>query len=734
MTSPASRTDSAADTQADASPEAPLIQIARESAPVSILALMMFLVPAVGVPNELMLQDTLKSAIVAHGVLIAALVFFWQRRSGNDPLRWHGVVWLPIVLMLYALGSMVWSHTYLAGVEAIRWFLFSLLVWIGLNSITRRNFPLLLWGIHGGAMVASVWAALQFWFDWSLFPQGPQPGSTFYNRNFFAEFAVCAVPFSVLLLVSQRNIFRLTLVTIGLCISLTALMMTGTRSSLIALWVQLPVIAVVLIKHWRSFAWTDWTRGHRQLVVMIMVVAVGGLGQIQSSNSKIIAENFGETALQRAVLRTLSVVRSAEYTEGSFSIRSLMWKATARMAIANPLAGVGAGAWEVEIPLYQRVGTFRETDYYAHNEYLQLLSEYGGVVGGLFLAVLLAYVLMAADGMRKARTDTFGDAPVRAIALCSLCALLFVCNAGFPLHLAATGAQFALTLAILAGSDARIGLQGSFYESRRLLNSGGRNLALFVLMLCFALAVVVTWQAAMVEYKLTRTLLYLTAPKERSQATLFEMNDRKQELLRDVRDAIGIHAHYRKLTPVVADHLARQGDWANAVWIWETAAASRPNVAAFWFNLSTGYLRLERYAECEAALAHLVALQPNAPGSRALEVLLLSRTGQIARATQMLQNAFKEDVLDYDLVQAGFTVGYESRNWKLAIQSQELRIATWIQDAPDAYFKLGHIYTEPESFDTDRAQAAYSAGFRATPEEKKQSFRHQVPVQFRDKL
>ena len=64
--------------------------------------------------------------------------------------------------------------------------------------------------------------------------------------------------------------------------------------------------------------------------------------------------------------------------------------------IGGVAVAVGAGAWEVRIPLYQRTDTTLETDYYVHNEFLQLLSEYGLVVGGLALAFLLAYLLQAA--------------------------------------------------------------------------------------------------------------------------------------------------------------------------------------------------------------------------------------------------------------------------------------------------------------------------------------------------
>ncbi len=103
----------------------------------AILALIMFLAPALGVPHEQMLQDTLKSIIVSFGALGAALLFFWRAQQ-RDALRWHAVIVLPVLLMAYALGSMAWSHTYLAGVEAIRWFLFALAAVAGPEHLVAR--------------------------------------------------------------------------------------------------------------------------------------------------------------------------------------------------------------------------------------------------------------------------------------------------------------------------------------------------------------------------------------------------------------------------------------------------------------------------------------------------------------------------------------------------------------------------------------------------------------------
>lgn len=102
-------------TSADALPP----EIGRGDWTAIVFALAVFLAPAMGVPHEEMLQDTLKSIIVAFAALGAALLFFWQQRRRSQPLRWHAVLWLPLLLMAYALGSMAWSHTYLGAVEAI---------------------------------------------------------------------------------------------------------------------------------------------------------------------------------------------------------------------------------------------------------------------------------------------------------------------------------------------------------------------------------------------------------------------------------------------------------------------------------------------------------------------------------------------------------------------------------------------------------------------------------------
>jgi O-antigen ligase len=718
-----------ATSEASNTPSAP----AQSNGSNQVLTWTLFLVPALGVPSQLVLQDTLKSAVLSLGVLLAALVFFWQQRNRTTPLLWHGVVVLPLVLMAYALGSMVWSHAYLAGVEAIRWFVLSLLLWLGLNTLTRQTVRMVLWGVHAGVVVASMWVALQFWFDLALFPQAAFPASTFINRNFFAEYAVSALPLSVWLLVTARNTRWLPVLAASVGFITLAIMMTGTRSALVALLLLAVVVTVVVRRYRNQLATKAWSPANRWMVASALVLVSAGLGSVPSDTPRVVKEGLGTTAMARSFVRTASLTKATEYTEGSFSIRSLMWMSTARMMLAHPWSGVGAGAWEVQIPLYQRTDTIMETDYYAHNEYLHLLSEYGLPVGGLFLAFLLSYLLVSAGNTWLLKGDDTGEAPLRALTLGSLLALLFVSNAGFPWHLASTGALFMLCLGILASSDARMAHNDPFYARPLPWSPALSRVALASVLAASTLAVYITQQAVQAERKIVSAIIATgvlsNTPPPAGAAVL-------AKLLRNIRDGIAINPHYRKLTPMVADNLAAMGDWANAVWIWESVVASRPNVSAIWINLAQGYSHLGQAENALRALAQVKRLQPNKPVTRELEVLVLSRIGQTAQAERLLNRYYDQGQFTFEMVQSGYVVGYDTQHWALAIRSLELRNKTWPALAADGHFRLGLLYANPATDvqNDAKALAEFKAGLTTVPEAQRTQYRSQVPEKYRAQM
>ncbi|MBA4262222.1 MAG: hypothetical protein C0443_09465 [Comamonadaceae bacterium] len=696
---------------------------------VAILALMMFLAPALGVPHELMLQDTLKSIVVSFAALLAALLFFWKQRKRDTALRWHALVWLPLLLTVYALGSMAWSHTYLAGVEAIRWFIFALIVWLGLNTLARERLATLAWGIHAGAFVASLWTALQFWADMAFFPQGPNPASTFVNRNFFAEFLVCTLPFSVWLLVRARNSATVALLAFSLGLNIVAMFMTGTRSALIAFLALLLVMPWILWRYRQQLAVKSWGSGQRILALGVLLASVLGLGLIDTGNPRLIEENRvegrGLNALERSFARAKSMTQTEEYTQRSFSVRWVMWRATGRMIQARPLTGVGAGAWEVAIPLYQAEGAQLETDYYVHNEILQLLAEYG-LVGWLFLLALLAYLLRAAWRTWWLRgEEAQAEGLLRATTLAGLLAFLIVSNAGFPWRMASTGALFALLLAILAASDARLAQRGRTAAGRLLCKPAFLQLAAFATMACLALAVYITQQAAASESRIVRAIKIALLVSQSGDHNHPKWIGPREEMLQLIREGIAINPHYRKITPMVADELAKWGDWRNAVWIWASVLDSRPYVVAIMTNVARGHAQMGEPDKAMAMLERAQKIQPKAPSVRSLEVILLSRSGQETQALAIAREDISANKYDHDMLNTGFVLAMRAQDWNLAIKAMELRNQGWPAHQADGDAKIGHAWLGKG--DQNKALAYFRAALAATPPGQRQSLLNGIP-------
>ncbi|BDT70712.1 hypothetical protein os4_02190 [Comamonadaceae bacterium OS-4] len=640
------------------------------------LALTLTLVPAVGVPGEWVLQDTLKSALLAIGVVcaLALLLIRALQAPRGESTRWyfHGLLAFPAVLCLYALGSMAWSHRYLAGAEAARWCVLGALLWATLQVLRGGHARVLVWGIHAGAVGAAAWGAAQFWGDLSWFPQVAAPASVFVNRNFFAEYLVCTLPFSAYALTQLRSPKGRALMALSLAWNLAALLMTGTRSALVATAIMLPVTLVVLWRYRQAADSPYWSRRAVALTSSVLLLGLAGLALIPSNSPTIVAQGYGLTPLERSVYRAGSVARPEEYTEGSFSIRALMWRASIRMLIDQPWTGVGAGAWEVHIPRYQGAQNSVETDFYAHNEPLQLLAEYGLPVGGGLLAGLLGYLLFSAQTRweRLARTRPSAAEALCAVALCSLLGLLLVSNAGFPWRLASTGAMFIVGLAVLAHADPRAYLASAATLRAGLVATGLAGLVILV----------VSGLAFRAEFSIIRSIQTLNLILKNPTMPPAEWQRLQTEAWDWLKKGVEIHPHYRKLTAQAGDGFAATGNLQAALWAQDSIAASRPYIPDVRANQVLLNVALDRNGPAAEAFAKLAALQPGTARTRALDILLMRRTGQTAQAAHKLRAYFAAGVLQYDLIQMAMAIGLETRDAALTTQAYRLWVRHWPQD------------------------------------------------------
>ncbi len=723
-----------------------------------MLSCMMVLVPSVGMSSEELLQDTLKSMLVCFFALAAAMAFFWHQRHQTATVQFHRLLWLPLGLTVYALGSMAWSHTYLGGVEAIRWFIFSLVLFLGMNTFSFTRITAMAWCIHLGAVLACLWAALQFWFDWSFFAQGPNPASTFVNRNFFAEFVVCTLPFSVLLLTRVIDKTSVFLLTISLGFNIAALMMAGTRSAMLGLLILIVLLPMIFILYRKQWASTGWHLGHCIAFAVLLAGTVSAIGSINTTNPKLIAEAGQSNALDRAFKRTVSLTNASEYTSGSFSIRAAMWRTTGRMILGHPVVGVGAGAWEVQSPRFQDTGNVLEIDYYAHNEPLQLLAEYG-VVGWLFLLGLVSYLLWAAHKTWSDRSDQGqGEGPLRACALATLLVLFLVSNAGFPWRLASTGALFALSLSVLAASDIRLGYGRSFWLFSIQWQPRSSKLALGTMALCSLLAVYIAHQAIECESKIVRAIRISLSISRSGQPNDPAWDGTKLEMLSLLREGIAINPHYRKLTPIVADSLAAWGDWKNASWIWESILESRPNVMALLTNLTKAHLQAGNLPMAQETLRRAKESQPDSTSAKAMEVMLLSKAGKDQDAALLAKILLRAGSaatvtpdasitsttpttaltpmaqVNHELIRFSYPLGMRAHDPELAILALGLQIRNWPNEAADGWIRLGAIYDGPDAKDDGKALQAYRAALATAPPAARASVWARIPPTYKDRL
>jgi O-antigen ligase len=701
---------------------------------VAVLVIMMLMVPALGIPGELILQDTLKSALVAFATLGAALLLSVQRLRQPRAMRWHPVLGLPLLLAAWALASMSWSHSYLAGVEAVRWLLFTLLLWLGLQVMRPDKLHLLAQGVHWGAVVAALWAGLQFWVDLRLFPQAAMPGSTFSNRNFLAEYLVCCLPFSVWVAAQSRGAGQVALRCATLALVALAIVLTGTRSALLATAAMLPCLVVLLWRQRASLAWPLWSRGQQGLALAMLVAVFLGLGNLPGDNEAMLQENPGRTALQRSMARvemTLASGPAASHT--AIDARLSMWQSNLRLVRAHPWTGVGAGAWEVEIPRFQPEGIEIEQDYYAHNEPLQLVAEYG-VTGWIFLLALLAYLLRSA---RRAWTSSGTEhATWRAVALVSLLGLLLVSLAGFPWHLAGTGALFALSLAVLVAMDRSeeaapsVALQAA---------AGGAALAPWrAVALLVGLALVpAAWLGHWAYASETRLV---RAAQMAYEITLSVRADdpawgpHKAEMLRLLKEGVALHPHYRKLTAVAADELLRWQDERNARWVLESLAASRPHVVLVLSHLGRLHAQAGELPQAESYLKRAQALQPRGPSVVSLQVLILRRKGQTDEAVALLRDLLGRGLGDADLLGQAYQLAIQRQDWPLAIDVLKNRIQRWPATSLESWLRLAQIQSLPEVGDRAAALQSYQAALQVLPPEQRENLRRQIPQPYRSRL
>src|SRR5215510_7836189 len=210
-------------------------------------------------------------------------------------------------------------------------------------------------------------------------------GGPFVNRNHFAGYMEMLIPIPLALALSRgavRNEARLFLGFAAAIMSI-ALVASLSRGGMVSLLAGLLFLAAVTVsqRRGRSHSSPESRSSFRPALVITVILVAIAAGVIW------IGADFD----------VLNRLTNDPLTTNAATDRRGVWGDALTMFRANPIFGIGLGAFETVYPYYGR-GDGSFVVQFAHNDYLQVLSD-GGVVGG---AIALWFLLVIARGMVQA--------------------------------------------------------------------------------------------------------------------------------------------------------------------------------------------------------------------------------------------------------------------------------------------------------------------------------------------
>jgi O-antigen ligase len=375
------------------------------------------------------------------GAMVGLAALLWLARmwlDGAFELNWRPICWVAIVFLAYA--AVRFHHAeieYVARQELLRLAIYGLLFFTLLNNLTRASSALILvWGLTVLGVGLSVFAFYQVVTHSSSIWNVVKPAQyltrgsgTFINPNHLAGFLEQVCPLALGFAVVGRLGYASRIVLgYAALLMLVGIGVSISRGGIIAAGGALILFFSVLL-FGRKLRWAT--------VIMLLVVALV------------------VWAYARITTRATERFEEMEEILHTGDARLEIWRAAWAMWQDHFWWGVGPGHFDWRFPRYRpshhliqaRVG-------YAHNDYLNLLCDWGLVGGVLAGTVFVVFSLGAVKAWRGLRRLTEGRSNRRAAVLggaCGVAALLMHGLTDFNLHIPANAILAAALVALVAG-------------------------------------------------------------------------------------------------------------------------------------------------------------------------------------------------------------------------------------------------------------------------------------------
>jgi O-antigen ligase len=379
-------------------------------------------------------------------LLIMAVMLLWGLRAALNPgmkLFWPPVSYAVLAFALYAVARYLTADIeYAARFEVIQTLLYAFLFFAILNNLTSRECPqaisLTLVLLAAGISCYAIWQFIthsnRVWNEIS--PYAGRVTGTYISPNNFSCFLEMTMPVALAFLLAGRV---KPLTRVWLCYALltmgVALAMTFSRGGWVAAGVGMIAVLGALLCH----------RKHRLAAFIVIVAMSAGLAFF-------VINYLSHDILYLERVKSLGTSDNRDLRD-----RGELWKAAERMWIDHFWVGVGPAHYDYRFRQYRPADVQARPDR-AHNDYLNLLADWG-TIGGIIVAggvlafgggLIKSWKAVSPDEKEVGRgmSNRFAFYVGATGALMALMAHSFV---DFNLHIPANALIGVVYLALLAG-------------------------------------------------------------------------------------------------------------------------------------------------------------------------------------------------------------------------------------------------------------------------------------------
>jgi teichuronic acid biosynthesis protein TuaE len=329
--------------------------------------------------------------IITWGLAAIAMILYRKQISFIKP-KWQNLflgIWL-----LLAVVSLVWVDNRREATRDL-FILFMGLSLVGFAPVVVKKRQLLDW-------VANVWPAVFLFFvgfgifehltGWHLpisrFSQGYQPHlafrptGVFVNENNLAVFLNLSIPFALARLRYFKSIRSRIILSLGLFLAVYLLFVTGSRINYAVLILSFLVYALLLTARGKKLR----TLGILSLLLISTWLVFGVISPSLYNYNVQGIEDIGDSLEPSTSENSISIRVNL--------IRNGLWSVAQTKGL-----GIGAGNFEIWVEknsLFSTRGILNP-----HNWWIELVSEYGVVIGIGYLSFYLSLLWSAWQGWRK---------------------------------------------------------------------------------------------------------------------------------------------------------------------------------------------------------------------------------------------------------------------------------------------------------------------------------------------